>query len=759
MKQIFTLLFAILLLQSLTGNAQFAPGNPANFGIDGDLYTEERLQGNFSPTGSHDWFKINNGTGIAVFDTVDAAKVKAQLVTGKNYMFAKKMQYGAYTIQGGYLMLDGTYSRDYFGNDTTLDKTIFSTAKTASQNAQSPLDWVTNEKGDVLPSKSDIIDSYIHMRRQGTSVEIGNASPLIVYIGASTLSTLGDHHVDFELFKTSVKYNGGKFSSTSTNINTGGRDPWTLNGDGSVQNFGGMSFSFSFNSSTVTDVSIYIWVNYTTYNTSTPANFAFDKGTEGWNGLQPKGGYGFARIIPKNGGTLPAWGGVNTTAVQAPLWGTTNKDYGAQANNYYHAQYAPGEFAEAAIDLSALGVDPAFSTTFDKCSPPYRRVVIKTRSSSSFSSALQDFAGPFEFLDAPTVPATISFPANLTCTTTNVTLSAVNQIIGANYLWKDELGNVISNGSAAFITVNQPGQYSLTASLYEGCTPSTEKADVFKDVYQPVATASTSGLLTNSPGSYVYLIGGNYESSNYATPFGGSNGLTFSWTGPDGFNSDSRDVKTQTEGEYELIVTENRNGCKDTATLSLARLEATILASTINSLSLHSENNRNNLNWVVSNNGSIKKFEVEKSYDGRSFTTITHMFATDKTGNEQYVFVDKNEASKVYYRIKVTGDENNIYYSKIMMANREIKATQPLVIMNNPVINDLNFNYFSNQSTQITINIYNQFGNKVYTQKVSVGNGNNQLSAATNAMSAKGSYVLEVVANDNERRVTKFIKL
>jgi hypothetical protein len=82
---------------------------------------------------------------------------------------------------------------------------------------------------------------------------------------------------------------------------------------------------------------------------------------------------------------------VSKDITPAPAWGTTSKELGLQASRYYSSNYDKGQFAEAAIDFTLIGLDPALNINYDKCVPPYKRVMIKTRSSSSFASALQDF--------------------------------------------------------------------------------------------------------------------------------------------------------------------------------------------------------------------------------------------------------------------------------------------------------------------------------------------------------------------------------
>jgi hypothetical protein len=91
----------------------------------------------------------------------------------------------------------------------------------------------------------------------------------------------------------------------------------------------------------------------------------------------------------------------------------------------------------------------------------------------------------------------------------------------------------------------------------------TDVVTVSADTFPPVA----SFYITSSADlSHYVLHGGSISASNYSTPFGGSQGLLWNWSGPNGFSSTIQTPQADTvKGTYQLIVTEQRNGCKDTA--------------------------------------------------------------------------------------------------------------------------------------------------------------------------------------------------
>ena len=79
--------------------------------------------------------------------------------------------------------------------------------------------------------------------------------------------------------------------------------------------------------------------------------------------------------------------------------------------------------------------------------------------------------------------------------------------------------------------------------------------------------------------------------------------------------------------------------------------------------------NKTLLQWEMAQNELAYQFEVEKSYDGKNFSTAALVFGTDKTGHDEYMFYEKTATKKTYYRVKVTDSRNNISYSAIQVAN------------------------------------------------------------------------------------------
>jgi hypothetical protein len=751
-KKNITLVFISACFFTSLINAQISAGAPANFGIDGDVKNDYRMSGSFTAAGTHDWFKLIAGTGIGVIDTTNTNSYRVSLAAGNNIVFDKGMSVARYSAVDGKLLLDARYARDQFGNGTsaaTMDYTSFITAK----NGDNPTTWSTVPTGAAVSDKNDIVDAFMHMRRDGTVITAPSPSHLIANVGISTVGNTGTRYFDAELYCSKIAYNTstGVFSNSGPAA-TGGHTAWTFNADGTIKQFGDVTISFAFTSGICNEIYAMIWVSQTTFLTVNPAGFDFVSG-EYYGAVL---GYGYAKIKP-NSGSATIWGIANTAVGTTPPWGTNSKTLGDMSLNYYSTSYDIGQFGEAAIDLTELGVDPALMSGNNPCSPPFSRILFKSRASSSFTAALKDFAGPYEFLDAPAANPAVASPQVLSCQTSSVTLQPQNIQAGNYYHWSTTNGNIVSNPDSTYLTVNKPGKYYLQAAIYQGCSANIDSVIILKDSLQPVATAGASGAL-NVYNPTVVLYGGDPVASNTPTSFGGSLGLTYSWTGPAGFTSSIRNPSTSQEGSYQLIVTEIRNGCTDTAATLLLRIFGVPLPVKLISFQGNLNNKKVTLNWTTATNEAAERFEVERSSDGINFSATGIVSASDKKDNESYMFNENlNDISKIYYRLKMYDKSQKIDYSKVLVFQTKTNTTNEIKILNNLVTDKLTFGFQSDNNQPIEVKIFDMAGRIQLSKKLNAYQGSNLVSLPLTSAFATGIYVLDL-SNGAEHFTAKFIR-
>jgi hypothetical protein len=649
MKTNFTLLLLAIFLSPLVANSQLNNGGLyANFGVDADTRANYMKYGLVTGTvTSDDWF-APSGFGNNVIDTSNWATYLAQLQSGANIAFSERMSKLLYAKVSGKLWLDAAYGRDYTSAGSAKDSTVFAIA---SKNGQDPNTW--NGTISSVPSKDDLIDVYAHMRRDGQTVY----DSLWLFTGASIYAVTGSSYLDVELFKKNISYRAstGTFTSAGT---AGGHSEWLFDASGNITQTGDLILAVTFNPGAPPAIDVRLWVSTNTYNTYyggalAPKYFNFNA-----NYSTMGGGYGYASIVSKAGTTafgagISNYSGIsaNDTTYATP-WGTNSTITGWTPN------YQMTQLSEIGLNLTRMGVDPAlYSSTLNPCSTMFSDIFFASRSSASFTSDLKDFVGPLTFLRPPVMDFSLKGDT-LRCNRPTGTITLTNNTTAAYYTWKTINGGNVTgaNSDSSQLNVSKPGSYIVSASPALGC-PATAVDTIMVpiDTFPPVASAVAG--MTNY---HIDLYGGNAAASNYPTPFGGSQGLTYNWTGPNAFASTIQNPVTDTVwGIYHLTVTEKRNGCTDTAS-------ATVLASMFTALQTKDiqlqgtyANGRVDLVWQDAAWHSGDIFTVENRNGQTGFQPIGKTTALSFTQTQP-------SSGNNLYRIKVRTAEGDTYYSAVI---------------------------------------------------------------------------------------------
>jgi hypothetical protein len=158
--------------------------------------------------------------------------------------------------------------------------------------------------------------------------------------------------------------------------------------------------------------------------------------------------------------------------------------------------------------------------------------------------------------------ATVATAGVITCTNAQITLNGAGSSQGGNfsYLWTTGPGgNIVSGATTLTPIVNGCGSYTLTVTnTLTGCTSSDSEV-VSCQVSPPNISVSNSGPLTCTTLSAT--LNGNSSTA----------GVTYAWTGPNGFNSPLQNPTTTTPGTYTLVVTNPANSCTSSATTVVAQ--------------------------------------------------------------------------------------------------------------------------------------------------------------------------------------------
>ena len=702
-KWYFTIVFTIVVSFSF---AQLGNGGlHGKFAIDADTRAGVIKYG--PSTGSitsDDWFGPTSGDSRGLIDTSNSNFYKTLLQANRNISFTKKMALPLYSKVNGTTWLDAIYHRDYITGSSN-DSTSF---LGANNNGEDPANW----SGGVssIPVKNDFIDVYAHLRRNGYNV----TDSLWFYTGVSTMGASGNRLFDIELYKNKVTYSAasGKFSTGGPSA---GHSEWEFDAFGNITQTGDLIISVAYAGGGVPPtIEVRIWVSKTTHLTAVPTLFNFGSNFDGASAFSA---YGYANIVSKSGGTTFGSGIGNYSAIPAADT-TYSTPWGTNLSGAWVADYSHLQFVEIGINLTRIGIDPALyaGLGMTACDATFKTIFFKSRASTAFSSALQDFAGPVAFLHPP-LDHTIQSDT-LSCNQTTGILRINNN---SGFLtWSTINGGNITgaNADSSEININKPGKYIVSASAASGCAIGRrDTITVTADSIQPTATA---GFAFAAGPHQFQLRGGDPDASNANTPYGNSQGLTWNWSGPSGFTSNLQNpYVTKPNGTYRLIITEARNGCMDTASIYI---NFTLLHPANFKLTGQKNGYNMQLKWTTPATDIIT-YHVERMTNGTMYQTIGVINSI--TNSSSYSFTDNNISTGTYtYRIKAITQSGSFYYSNSILSeniqsrNLHLKLTGETL----NIIGELSFN------EMVGVSVYNTTGQLLANKFLTPGRVNNLIT-------------------------------
>ena len=167
------------------------------------------------------------------------------------------------------------------------------------------------------------------------------------------------------------------------------------------------------------------------------------------------------------------------------------------------------------------------------------------------------------------------------------------------------------------------------------------------------------------------------------------------------------------------------------------------------------ENHTATLQWQIADNAPGAIFEVQKSTEGKSFTTVSRLVSSNET---EYSVSTSSSGGEGFYRLKMTNVNGVVSFSKVIQLTDKTGAGKPgIILKSNPVDAYLGFTYNSTAGNSAEVAVYSMSGAKLYAANIRLRKGVNDVTLNLGGSISTGTYVLEV-KSAGERAVTKIYK-
>ncbi len=167
----------------------------------------------------------------------------------------------------------------------------------------------------------------------------------------------------------------------------------------------------------------------------------------------------------------------------------------------------------------------------------------------------------------------------------------------------------------------------------------------------------------------------------------------------------------------------------------------------------------NLLNWATATEDNAAFYDIQRSKDGINFQTIGRV---DAVGNALYTntynYKDEQPLGGIsYYRLKMVDTDESTAYSNIISLERAIKGTELVQLFPNPTQSLLNYELETQDATEVTVKIMDNYGRILHNELVQLGKGRSMQSLDVSQL-ANGLYYIQISCCDGDVITQKFVK-
>jgi Secretion system C-terminal sorting domain len=168
------------------------------------------------------------------------------------------------------------------------------------------------------------------------------------------------------------------------------------------------------------------------------------------------------------------------------------------------------------------------------------------------------------------------------------------------------------------------------------------------------------------------------------------------------------------------------------------------------------------LKWLTTLEVNNSHFEVERSFDMNSYSTVGMVLDGFENGaNKSYQYKDNSAElqgkSIAYYRLKQYDIDGKFTYSKVLAVRLQAKTDAVMQVSPNPFVENVNIRFSATENGTAQLRIISITGQTMLSKQSTITKGYNNIQVADLKGLAAGMYVAQLSMNgvviDNQRLI------
>jgi hypothetical protein len=163
-----------------------------------------------------------------------------------------------------------------------------------------------------------------------------------------------------------------------------------------------------------------------------------------------------------------------------------------------------------------------------------------------------------------------------------------------------------------------------------------------------------------------------------------------------------------------------------------------------------------NLNWTISTEVNMVRYEVEKSNDGSTFNKIGDVIARNTTALYDYYFTDPAPITRnTYYRLKLINTNGTFSYSRVILVSKDRQFQVNALL--NPFSASIVADIQMPEEANVKMRLFDNYGKLVGIETRKLFKGLNNVTYSGWSRLSSGMYIVSFECNGSfiQRKITK----